>query len=332
MSAALANHRLPPFALLAAALLAAGCSAPPKPEPTSMSPASSNAARDADPNAAAIAEWNAWHAERIRRLIAEDGWLTLIDLAYLEEGITTIGNGAASTLHYEHATAPRIGSFLRHGDSVTFACELAPNGDAAAAITADGRPVDRVELVADDKGEPTVLRDGPLSIILVRRNGQLALRVRDNASRVRVGFPGVDRFPYDPSLRVEARVERPAPGTTIAITNVKGFTAQEPLAATLVMTVGGHAVRLAATQESPDRLFVVFGDATNGSTSYGGGRFVDLAAPAGADTVIVDFNRAYNPPCSFTPFATCPVPTAGNRLTFPIEAGERAVPHPTHAP
>lgn len=172
-------------------------------------------------------------------------------------------------------------------------------------------------------------------MILVRREGRLALRVRDNASPLRTEFAGIDRFDYDPSLVVAARVEPPQPGAVVAITNVRGFTEDQPLAATLVVTLGGVEHRLAATKGSGDGFFVVFGDATNAAAdpavrTYGGGRFLDVPAPT-AGVAVLDFNRAYNPPCSFTPFATCPTPPASNRLPIEIRAGERA-PRGTHGP
>jgi uncharacterized protein (DUF1684 family) len=285
------------------------------------------------------AAWDRWHEARLRRLTAEDGWLSLVDLAFLDDGVWSLGRGADARLRYEHLPADRVGSFVVAGDSVVFAVDLAQDGRGAgrpaAEVRADDRVVDTVQLVADDVGTPTVLRSGPISMILVRREGRLALRVRDNASPLRTEFAGIDRFDYDPSLVVAARVEPPQPGAVVAITNVRGFTEDQPLAATLVVTLGGVEHRLAATKGSGDGFFVVFGDATNAAAdpavrTYGGGRFLDVPAPT-AGVAVLDFNRAYNPPCSFTPFATCPTPPASNRLPIEIRAGERA-PRGTHGP
>ncbi|MBL0921193.1 MAG: DUF1684 domain-containing protein [Phycisphaerales bacterium] len=262
-------------------------------------------------------EWNAWHAERLARLTGEDGWLTLIDLAFLGQGKATLGRAEGADLRYAHLSDDEAGTFIRSGDQVRF--EPAPG----AAITADGAPAQPMTLVADDQGPPTVLRSGSVSIVLVRRNGDLALRVRDNASPVRTGFRGVDRYPIDPSRRVNARVERAPKGTTVAVTNVTGYTSQEPLDVTLVFEIDGRERRLVARESSPGNLFIVFGDKTNGAGTHGGGRFLE-ASIGGDGEAILDFNRAYNPPCSFTAFATCELPTAGNRLPVAIEAGERA--------
>jgi len=274
----------------------------------------------------AINDWNTWHEQRLRRLQAEDGWLTLVDLAFLADGVWSMGRGDANRLRYEHATADRVGAFVVHEDRVVFACDVIADGPSSghpvAEVTADGRVVDTVELVADDKGTPTVLRNGPLMFTLVRRNGALALRVRDNASSTRTAFTGIDRFPYDEACAVAARVEPATPGATVSITNVKGFVEEQPLAATLLFEVCGTHARFAATAGTNGGFFVVFGDATNGSSSYGGGRFLEVAPPVDG-MVTLDFNRAYNPPCSFTDFATCPLPPEANRLACRVEAGER---------
>ncbi|MFM7134765.1 MAG: DUF1684 domain-containing protein [Planctomycetota bacterium] len=271
----------------------------------------------AAPGDRGASERAAWHESRLKALAAEDGWLTLAGLDFLEEGASSYGAGPDATLRYAHATAPIVGVFHRSGDRVAF--RAAPG----AAVSADGAPCAEVVLVADDAGKPTVLRDGPIMITLVRRNGQLALRVRDNASPVRTGFAGVDLMPYDPSLAVEAQVAAAAPGERVAITNVTGFVEEQPVAARLRFELGGAPHEFVATAGAGGRLFVVFGDATNGVSTYGGGRFLDIDAPFDGRTQI-DFNRATNPPCSFTPYATCPLPPGQNRLPVAVEAGERA--------
>lgn len=268
------------------------------------------APRDAD----LAAEHRAWHAQRLATLQAEDGWLTLVGLDFLPEGVSTIGSAADATFRYANCAEPIVGRIERAGGRVRF------------TPTTGGGTVD---CTADDAGAPTVLRSGSVSFTLVRRNGLLALRVRDNASPVRTGFAGIALFPHDPALRVEARVEVPPPGATVAITNVTGFVEEQPVAAVLRFRMpeagaGGAATerRLVATAGSGGRLFVVFGDETNGVETYGGGRFLDIAAPVDG-VAWIDFNRATNPPCSFTPYATCPLPPEDNRLPVRVPAGEK---------
>ncbi len=281
-----------------------------------------------DPGAAApppngpSAERDAWHAARLRTLAAEEGWLTLVGLDFLSDGTFRLGSGPVCEFRYAGASSPHVGDFVVERSAVRFRARspgvtldgtpLAPQDDADA-----GTP-----LVADDAGTPSTLRDGTLAITLVRRNGSLALRVRDRASPIRTGFTGIALFPYDGSLVVAAEVLPARKGESVAIANVTGFVEETPVAARLRFTLGGAMREFIATEGANGRLFVVFGDATNGAESYGGGRFLDIPAPVAGKTAI-DFNRATNPPCAFTAFATCPTPPAGNRLPISIRAGER---------
>jgi uncharacterized protein (DUF1684 family) len=275
---------------------------PPDASMTRSAPSAEAAARDA------------WHAERLSRLQAPDGWLTLVGLDFLEEGEFTVGRDASATFSYPGCADEVIGRFVVVGESVRFVPE--PRVEVSIERGTAGEP-----LVADDQGPPSVVRSGTVSFTLVRRNGRLALRVRDSASPVLTEFSGLELYPHDPTRVVEATVE-PARDRTIAITNVTGFLEEQPLAATLRFELDGVMRELLATSAGEGRLFVVFGDETNGRETYGGGRFLEVPAPIDGRTTI-DFNRAYNPPCAFTAFATCPMPPAGNRLPVRIEAGER---------
>lgn len=259
-------------------------------------------------DSAALEQHAAWHARRLAALQAEDGWLTLVGLDFLVDGTHTLGAGSGASLRYANCDEDMVGAFEVRGDMVRFR-----RGNAG-----------EWELLrADDAGPPSVVRSGSVSCTLVRRNGRLALRVRDNQSAVRTGFTGIELFPYDPALVVEAEVRRPAADETVAITNVMGFVEPQPVAARLACVVAGEPVELVATAASGGNLFVVFGDGTNGRETYGGGRFLEVAAPEGGRAML-DFNRAYNPPCSFTPYATCPLPPTSNRLAGAVRAGERA--------
>ena len=259
-------------------------------------------------DSAALEQHASWHARRLAALQAEDGWLTLVGLDFLTDGTHTLGAGSEASFRYANCDGDIVGHFEVQGESVRFRSEGSQEW---------------VLLQADDAGPPSVIRSGSVSCTLVRRNGRLALRVRDNRSAVRTGFAGIDLFPYDPTLVVEAEVRTPAANETLAITNVTGFVESQPVAARLACVVAGERVELVATAASGGNLFVVFGDSTNGRESYGGGRFVEVPAPQGGRATI-DFNRAYNPPCSFTPYATCPLPPTANRLEGAVRAGERA--------
>ena len=152
----------------------------------------------------------AWHKQRLDALQAPDGWLTLVGLDFLTEGSHTIGSSPKADLAYLHCDEPFVGTLVVHAESV----EFTPTG---------GTPQ---QLTADDRGAPSVIRSGSVSMTLVRRNGMLALRVRDSESQVRLGFTGISLFSFDPSLVVQARVVPPSEGEQIAITNIRGVAAR----------------------------------------------------------------------------------------------------------
>lgn len=287
---------LPPVVL-------AGCAAS-----TNTDALASRSGRSTVSNSAALEQHASWHARRLAALQAEDGWLTLVGLDFLVDGTHTLGSGSEASFRYDNCDGDIVGAFEVRGDAVRFRRQGAGEWEP---------------LQADDAGPPSVIRSGSVSCALVRRNGRLALRVRDNRSVVRTGFAGIDLFPYDPSLVLEAEVRTPAANETVAITNVTGFVESQPVAARLACVVGGESVELVATAGSGGALFVVFGDGTNGRETYGGGRFLEVTPPKDGRATL-DFNRAYNPPCSFTAYATCPLPPASNRLTGAVQAGERA--------
>lgn len=269
---------------------------------------------------------NLWHTKRLETLAAEDGWLTLVGLDFIEMGEHTIGSAPTCSLRYQGATAPQVGTFIVTGDDTSTSQIAFRSG--VEGVTIDGG-VDGVSdggvvpLVVDDQGPPSVVRNGSLAITAIRRNGALALRVKDNASPARTQFRGIELFPFDASLMLEADVVAPTAGETIAITNVTGFVESQPVVAHVRCTLRGTPIELIATAGANGRLFVVFADTTNSRETYGGGRFLDIPAPVDGKTTI-DFNRATNPPCAFTPFATCPMPPAQNRLSLEIRGGERA--------
>lgn len=257
---------------------------------------------------------------RLERLRAPDGWLTLVGLEWLHDGENTVGADPDGDVILRGEDAPqRAGAVVVDGRDVRFV--RAPEAD----VTLDGQLVDEVQLRDDTDPErpPTVLRIGSLGFHLIRRGDRLGIRVRDSASTLRQTFAGIEYFPIDPSWRVVARFE-PTPDAMIAVPDVIGLTAQEPSPGSVAFTREAVDYRLLALEGDGDRsLWLVFGDATNGVETYGGGRFLYTEPPRADGTLVVDFNLAYNPPCVFTPYATCDLPPAENRLSLRIEAGER---------
>jgi len=260
-----------------------------------------NAALPEDP----VAAWNDWRERRAERLRAPEGWLALVGLHWLEPG--------------ENRVEGLPGAFTLRG------AEVALRARAEDGYRLDGAPaVDRV-LRSDDGERPDRLRLGTRTIMVIRRGPALALRVWDPAAPALAAFRSLESFPYDPRWRIEARFEPYDRPREVEQPSAAG-PPQPALAPGLArFEVGGRAVALEPTVEPDGSLFFVFRDATAPAETYGAGRFLTAAAPAGG-TVVLDFNRACNPPCAFTEFATCPLPQPENVLPVRIEAGEKA-PH-----
>lgn len=272
--------------------------------------------------AALTAATEAWHAGRIERLRAADGWLTLVGLEGLPRaGEATAGSTADADVVLRADVPARVGVFAVDADGVRF--RPAPGvavhaGDPPAPVPPEG-----VALQDDRDGAPTVLTLGSTSWHVIARGERRFVRVKDSASAVRRGFDGIPRWPVDPAWRVTARLVREGAPPTIAVPNALGEVDQESCPGFLEFTLAGETRRLLPLGEPDGPLFLVFGDATSGRTSYGGGRFLSTEAPDPDGTVILDFNRAVNPPCVFTPYATCPLPPEGNVLPVAVTAGER---------
>jgi uncharacterized protein len=267
----------------------------------------------------------AWKERRMASLKREDGWLTLVGLSWIERGESSVGSDPKSTVVLPAGKAPaRLGTITITPDgSGTHAFFEAASGET---VESGGKPVTgKVELATDAGGrEPTVLRSGPLRFYLIDRSGKIGVRVKDAESAALKAFHGIDRFPTDVRWRIEAKVERHDPPKKIPFPNVLGATYESTSPATLVFEAGGKTQRLdAVDEEGTTDWFVIFGDATNGKETYGGGRFLYVTPPAPGSAAVVDFNKAYNPPCVFSPYATCPLPPKGNKLAVRIEAGEK---------
>ena len=265
----------------------------------------------------------AWRERRLASLKREDGWLTLVGLSWLEQGENAVGSDPKSRVALPAGKAPaRLGTITLAGKEAAFSA--APGETVEVA----GRMVSSTPLKTDVSGEPTVLRRGALHFYLIDRAGKIGVRVKDSESAALKAFHGIDSFPIDPRWRVEARVERHDPEKEIPVPNVLGAIYPEKSPATLVFDVGGRTYRLdAVDEEGTTDWFVIFGDQTNGRETYGGGRFLYVTPPAAGTPAVIDFNKSYNPPCVFSPYATCPLPPPQNKIAVRIEAGEKSFEH-----
>jgi uncharacterized protein len=256
-------------------------------------------------------------AQRAERLKAPTGWLTLVGLDWLNDGKNTLGSAADNNIVLAKAPA-HLGSITLAKGKATLAL------DASASATIDGAKKSSAELLDDSHDKPTTVAFGSVSFYLVQRGDKFGLRVKDSQADTRTHFLGIDFFDIDPSWRVEAQWEAYNPPHEIQEPNILGQMDKVIVPGAAVFERGGKTYRVEPVIETPGdtKLFLVFADRTSGRESYGAARFLYTEAPKDGK-VVLDFNLAYNPPCAFTPYATCPLPTQQNRLDLRVTAGEK---------
>jgi len=310
---------------LPALLSLGGCeSVPPPPPPPSQE--------------AYQAELESWQARHIQELKEPDSWLSVVNLHWIQPGDIRIGSDPEMDLVLAgEGVLPWVGTLSLRGEG-SFEYSLSP--EAAAAVGAATLGAARGEEVpnpllfrVDSPGAPPLMTWGTFTWFVIERFGEYGIRVRDSASEALANFEGLESYPIDLDWRIMARFDRYDPPREIPNPNVLDIpsTATSPGAA--VFEVDGEEYRLDLTGDLDSRsLFVVFGDKTNGAESYAGGRFLNVEVPNEDGWVVVDFNRAYNPPCVFTPYATCPVPAPQNKLALRVEAGEKMYHGAGHEP
>ena len=278
-------------------------------------------------DASYVAEIEKWRTTREQRLKADGGWLTVTGLFWLKDGPNTFGSDKAGDIVLPASVAPKAGVI-----------EFAPGGSAilrtqpGVEILSGGKPAAAgMTLKADTaEGSPDVLVMGPVSLQVIERGGRYGLRMKDNQSAQRRDFKGLAWYPVSEASRVVARWVPYPDGKTVSIANVLGQVDELKTPGYAVFTVNGTEVRLDPVLEGADakELFFIFKDKTSGKHTYPAGRYLYTPLPKDG-TVVLDFNKAYSPPCAFTAYATCPLPPPQNRLQVAIEAGEKK-PAPLH--
>jgi hypothetical protein len=253
----------------------------------------------------------AWRAARDERLHRPDGWLALVGLFWLTPGENHVGAHPSShVVLHGHDIPPRVGSMWLEDGRVRF-------------VPHEGVALPATDLDDDHAENPTVLELGSLHFHVIKRGERIGVRIRDAQAPALASFAGLEHFPIDPSWHVTARLEPAAPEATIEIEDITGARSRDTTPGSVVFEHDGQTWRIDALPGDDENLWLIFGDATNGTDTYPGGRFLYTEAVAPDGTVVVDFNLAYNPPCVFSPYATCPLPPPQNRLGLRIEAGER---------
>ncbi|NLP09370.1 DUF1684 domain-containing protein [bacterium] len=278
-----------------------------------------SSAGDRAADAAYREEIEAWRRRRVAQLTKPDGWLSLAGRFWLEQGENPFGRAAGNAVIFPESCPDHMGSFIVDKNTVRLRVE-----PGVAIFTADHSLASNMELHSDAQGKPTLLFYHTLSWHIIQRSGRFAVRLRDSTHVNRRTFRGIDYFPVDPAWRVKAKFIAYEPVKMLRIINVVGQVEDQPCPGALLFTLQNQQCRLDVLDEGREEpFFVVFADATSGEETYGGGRFLYVARPDSAFETFIDFNKAYNPPCSFTPYATCPLPPESNRLSIAIRAGEK---------
>jgi len=275
------------------------------------------------------AQLEAWRTRRERELAAPDGWLTLVGLEWLKPGVNSFGTAPDCAIKIRAQAPQHFGLLTVSGKTVQL---LAPAGGFPADFQLDGKPAREGTLSADD-AKPSTLGWHGLAMVVLPRGGRYALRIKDADSPTRTEFKGLHWYPPDPGFRVIAKWIPYSGPRVEKIPTIINTTLDMPAPGVAEFTLNDKSLRLEPVFEGGerDKLFFILRDLTSRTTTYEAARFLHTGLPSnGVDqpgTLVLDFNELYNPPCAYTPYATCPLPPEQNRLPVAIEAGEQRYSH-----
>lgn len=263
-----------------------------------------------------IEEVKAWHGKRIENLKKENGWLNLVGLMWLKEGENKIGSDKSNDIVFP-VNAPAFMGKIILKDSITL---ISTAKDVE--ITNEGKKITELELVNDLKGKPTVLACGTLRWNIIKRGEKYGIRLRDLEAPLLKSFKGIVTYPINSDWKIEASFGAYKPQKKIVIPNVLGMIDTVLSSGAIVFKHDKNEYQL-DIQDAGDSYFVIFADETSGKETYGAGRFLSVSKPKEGEKFYIDFNKSYNPPCSFTKYATCPLPPKQNHLKLEVTAGEK---------
>ncbi len=267
-----------------------------------------------------------WREKRATNLQKPEGWLSLIGLEWLKEGDNSVGSAPDNKIQIAKAPAHLGVVRLDKGGALRL---LVPPGGFPKDLQLDGHPAQEQPLLADDSPNSSKLSLGGLTIIVIHRDERYGLRIKDAQAPTRVGFHGLRWYPPNPAYRVHAKWIPYNPPKMLDIPTILGTVSKLPAPGAAELAIDGQVVRLEPVLEDPEstELFFILRDTTSKTTTYGAGRFLYTVFPdqglAQPGELWLDFNELINPPCAFTPYATCPLPPSQNRLTVAIPAGEQ---------
>jgi uncharacterized protein len=289
------------------------------------------------PTLAQDAAWQrdllAWREQHVSDLLRPYGWLSLAGLEWLQPGDNPFGSAADNKIRLPAGNPPagnpaHLGVLHLQGTTVTL---TAPSGGFPAGFLIDGKPAQAQELRTDpdnDAHNPH-LTIGTLNMYVIRRESRFALRIKDSKSPTLTGFHGLHWYEPDAKYRVTAKWLPYTPDKTVTLATLIGTTYDQPVPGAAEFTLAGKTYRLEPVLEDPaePKLFFILRDTTSTATTYPACRFLYTALPSNGlekpGELVLDFNHLENPPCAYTPFATCPLPPPGNRLPIPLPVGEK---------
>ena len=261
------------------------------------------------------AEIEQWHSERMARLQEPQGWLLLAGMYWIEEPVQTFGTADDVDFQFPDGTLPG------------YAGRFELDSDTVRLYVADG-----LEIMADEKpfDNPVIytpahaaeLEYGRLTWLVIRRGNLTGIRLYDTESEVLKRFNGIEMYPPDLQFRVMAELVPHEQSVTVPVTNILGQTSEEESAGKLVLELNGATHELIALGTG-DRLFIIIADETSRTDTFPGGRYMYVDNPGAGGSTVLDFNKAYNPPCAFSPYTTCQLPPEGNTLPLAVTAGEK---------
>jgi uncharacterized protein (DUF1684 family) len=260
-----------------------------------------------------------WQQKRSENLKRDNSWLTLCGLFWLKDGENKMGADTTNEIIFPAERSPKYAGliYLKNG-------ELRLKVAKGVEIKVKDSLVLETKIQSDQSGkaEPTAMQLGSLTFYVIKRGDKFGMRVKDKQNPARLNFKGLAYFSIDLKWRFEAKFEPYNPVKIIPIVNVLNQVSNDTCPGAVVFEIEGKTHRLDALKEDKE-LFVIFHDETAGKETYGMGRFLYTDMPDSNNNVVLDFNRAYNPPCAFTVFATCPTPPEQNYLPIRVEAGEK---------
>jgi len=263
-------------------------------------------------------EISLWQQQRIERLKSADGWLSLAGLYWLHNGINTFGSDSSNDIIFPPEAPLFCGEIILNSDSLLFI------PDIKAHIITDGQESDTIRLLTDESGKPTIMEAGRFSWLVIRRDTLLGIRLRDAENpRIRE-LEHIPSYPVSEKWRITAEFIPFDTLKKIEIPTAIGTTEIMESPGLLKFKLEGKDFALLPFN-AENGFFIIIADLTSGIETYGAGRYMYTDLPDKQNRVILDFNKAYNPPCAFSPFATCPMPPKANILDVKIEAGEKAV-------